>query len=210
MTTLDLGILVSGSGTNLQAILDAVAEGRLDARIRLVVSNVPGVRALERARAAAVPSTVVSHKDFSSREAFDARLASVLREAGVRWVALAGFMRVLSDTFLEHFRDRVLNIHPALLPSFPGIHAQRQALEYGAKLTGCTVHFVDAGVDTGPIILQRAVPILDTDDESTLSARILVEEHRAYVEALTLLSTERVRLVPGTNSKRTRVVVLPS
>jgi len=209
MTTLDLGILVSGSGTNLQAILDAVADQRLDAKLRLVVSNVPGVLALERASAAGVPNTVISHKDFPSRESFDQHLATVLEAAGVRWVALAGFMRVLSGGFLERFRERVVNIHPALLPSFPGIHAQRQALRYGAKLTGCTVHFVDAGVDTGPIILQRAVPILDSDDEATLSARILVEEHRAYVEALTLLSADRIRLLTDPSSERARVVVLP-
>ena len=184
MATLSLGILVSGSGTNLQAILDAVGNGSLDARIQLVVSNRPGAYALERAQRAGVETCCISHKDFDSREAFDAALVDKLQSRSVEWVALAGFMRVLTPVFIQAFPGRVLNIHPALLPSFPGMHAQRQALEYGVKVSGCTVHLIDEGVDTGPIIAQRAVPVLDDDDEPTLAARILEQEHDLYVSVL--------------------------
>jgi phosphoribosylglycinamide formyltransferase 1 len=209
VATLDLGILASGNGSNLQAILDAVAEGSLNARIRLVLSNVAGSPALERAAKAGVPRTVLSHRDYPSREEFDEHLATTLLDAGVTWVALAGFMRVLSPRFLGHFPGRVINIHPALLPAFPGVHAQKQALNYGVKVAGCTVHFVDAGVDTGPIIAQRAVPVLDGDDEDQLGARILEQEHAVFVEVLRWLAADRVRLVAGTATTRSRVVVLP-
>jgi phosphoribosylglycinamide formyltransferase 1 len=190
--TLDLGVLVSGNGTNLQAILDAAAQGSLDARVRVVVSNKPGVRALERAERAGVPARVIVHRDFPSREAFDQALVRELRERGVGWVVLAGFMRVLTPVFLDAFPGRTVNIHPALLPAFPGVNAQKQALEYGVKLTGCTVHFVDGGVDTGPIIAQRAVPVLDGDDEASLSERIHREEHALLVEALRWIAAGRV------------------
>ncbi|HEY5959091.1 MAG TPA: phosphoribosylglycinamide formyltransferase, partial [Polyangiaceae bacterium] len=205
MATLKLGVLVSGSGTNLQAILDAVANAQLDAEVRLVISNVENVFALERARAAGVPHRVISHRDFTSRDVFDLALVDALRSAGVEWVALAGFMRVLTPRFLDAFERRVINIHPALLPAFPGVHAQRQALDYGVKITGCTVHFVDGGVDTGPIIAQRAVPVLDDDDEASLGARILKEEHAAYVEVLGWLAAGRVRVEAGASDKRPRV-----
>jgi phosphoribosylglycinamide formyltransferase-1 len=201
--------LVSGSGSNLQAILDAVADRSLDAEIRLVVSNVPNVRALERAATAGVPHRVVSHRDYPSREAFDQALVEMLRVAGVQWVALAGFMRVLTPTFLSAFERRIVNIHPALLPAFPGVHAQRQALEYGVKVAGCTVHFVDGGVDTGPVIAQRAVPVRDDDDEAKLGARILEQEHAVYVEVLRWLAADRVRVIPAEPGKRARVVVSP-
>jgi phosphoribosylglycinamide formyltransferase 1 len=207
LATLKLGILVSGSGTNLQAIIDAVANRTLDAEIRLVVSNVPEVRALERARIARVPHQVIRHRDFTSREAFDQVLIDELRAAGVEWVALAGFMRVLTNRFLSAFERRVINIHPALLPAFPGVHAQKQALDYGVKFAGCTVHFVDDGVDTGPIIAQRAVPVLDDDDETRLAARILEQEHAVYVEVLRWLAAGRVKVEPGANGTRSRVVV---
>jgi phosphoribosylglycinamide formyltransferase-1 len=209
MTTLKLGVLVSGSGTNLQAILDATAHGAVDAEVRVVISNVPNAFALERARLAGVPQRVISHRDFSSRDVFDQALVDALRDAGVEWVALAGFMRVLTPKFLDAFERRVINIHPALLPSFPGVHAQRQAFEYGVKVAGCTVHFVDGGVDTGPIITQRAVPVLDDDDEASLAARILKEEHRAYVEVLGWLAAGRVHVEPGASGKRPRVVISP-
>jgi phosphoribosylglycinamide formyltransferase 1 len=207
LATLKLGILVSGSGTNLQAIIDAAANRTLDAEIRLVVSNVPEVRALERARMAGVPHRVIRHRDFSGREAFDQALIDELRTAGVEWVALAGFMRVLTNRFLSAFERRVINIHPALLPAFPGVHAQKQALDYGVKFAGCTVHFVDDGVDTGPIIAQRAVPVLDDDDETRLAARILEQEHAVYVEVLRWLAEGRVTVEPGANGARPRVVV---
>lgn len=190
--TITLGVLVSGNGTNLQAILDAIAAGRLDARVALVISNKPGVPALARAERAGVPHLVISHREHPNREAFDAELVRALRGAGVEWVALAGFMRVLSAVFLDAYAGRVINIHPALLPSFPGIDAQRQALEHGVKITGCTVHFVDSGVDTGPIIAQRAVPVLPGDDEATLSQRIHAVEHELYVEVLSDIAAGRI------------------
>jgi phosphoribosylglycinamide formyltransferase-1 len=191
----NVGVLVSGSGTNLQAILDAQARGELgSARVVVVVSNVAGVRALERARAAGVATVVLSHKEYASRQAFDEALVATLRQHGVELVALAGFMRLLTPTFLGAFPQRVVNIHPALLPAFPGIHAQKQALDYGACVTGCTVHFVDEGCDTGPIIAQATVPVLDGDDEAALTTRILTEEHRLYPAAIRAIADGRVHV----------------
>ena len=205
MATLKLGVLVSGSGTNLQAILDATEDGSLDAEVRLVLSNVPGVKSLERAAAAGKRAVVLSHRDFTDREAFDKALVTTLRQAGVEWIALAGFMRVLTPVFLRAFEGRIVNIHPALLPAFPGAHGQRDAFNYGVKVAGCTVHFVDEGVDSGPIIAQRAVPVLDDDTEATLAARILQQEHQVYVEVLRLLAAGRIEIVPGSNGQRNRV-----
>lgn len=206
--TLALGILVSGSGTNLQAVLDATESGRLDARVRLVVSNRPGVLALERAERAGVPTHCLPHQEFASRDAFDDALVGVLRESGAEWIVLAGFMRLLTPRFLRAFEGRVVNIHPSLLPAFPGTRAQEQALHYGVKTTGCTVHFVDDGVDTGPIIGQRAVPVLDDDTVATLTERILVEEHALLVDVLRWLSEDRVRIVPAAGvGQRSRVAV---
>ncbi len=206
MATLELGVLVSGSGSNLQAILDAVAAGALDARVRVVVSNRDDAFALERARRAGVPTRVVRHAEFADRAAFDASLVEVLRGAGASLVVLAGFMRVLTPTLLDAFPGAVVNIHPALLPSFPGVHGQGQALRYGVKIAGCTVHFVDAGTDTGPVIAQAAVPVLDDDDEAALTARILAEEHALLVDVLRWIAAGQVELVPGTASARPRVV----
>ncbi len=166
-----------------------------------MVSNVPTAFALERARRAGVRAVALDHKGFASRVDFEQALREELRRSGVEWVCLAGFMRLLSADFLLEYPGRVLNIHPALLPAFPGLHAQRQALEKGVKIAGCTVHFVDAGTDTGPIIAQAAVPVLPGDDEASLSARILAEEHRLYPLAVRLAVTGKVRL-EGT---RTRV-----
>lgn len=192
---MNVGVLVSGSGTNLQAILDAQARGELGrARVVVVVSNVAGVRALERAAAARVAAEVLSHKAYASRDAFDEALVARLRAHEVELVALAGFMRLLTPTLLGAFPGRVVNIHPALLPAFPGLHAQKQALDYGARVTGCTVHFVDEGCDTGPIIAQAAVPVLDGDDEAALTARILAEEHRLYPAALRAIADGRVQV----------------
>jgi len=191
----NVGVLVSGSGTNLQAILDAERAGELgSAKVVLVLSNVPGVRALERAKAAGVATEVLAHKGFASRQAFDEALIGQLRGHGVELVALAGFMRLLTPAFLGAFPGRVMNIHPALLPAFPGVHSQKQALDYGARVTGCTVHFVDEGCDTGPIIAQAAVPVLDGDDEAALTARILAEEHRLYPAAIRAVADGRVRV----------------
>jgi phosphoribosylglycinamide formyltransferase-1 len=201
-----LGVLVSGSGTNLQAILDAVREGRLDARIAVVVSNVPGVKALDRARAAGVDAVVLDHKEHPDRAAFDAAMVALLRERGVELVVLAGFMRLLTPVFLDAYPMRIVNVHPALLPSFPGVHGQRQALAYGVRVSGCTVHFVDGGTDTGPIIAQAAVPVLEGDDEATLSARILTQEHQLLPRVLQWIAEGRVT-VETSAAARTRVHV---
>lgn len=206
MTT--LGILVSGSGTNLQAILDAVASGKLSAKIGVVLSNIATAKALDRAKGAGVDTAVVDHKAYPSREAFDAAVVEVLRAKGVEYVVLAGFMRLVTPVLLDAFKHRVVNIHPALLPAFPGVNAQKQALAYGVRVTGATVHFVDAGMDTGPIISQVAVPILDTDTEETLRARILEQEHVLLVETLQLIAEGRVEVVqPSEPGARPRVVV---
>ena len=197
MPQLDLGVLVSGRGSNLQAILDAVAEGQLDARVRLVISNQEGAPALDRAARAGVPTQVVSHRAFPDRESFDAALVAALRDAGVSWVVLAGFMRLLTPTFLAAFPDRVVNIHPALSPAFPGVDAQQQALDHGVKLTGCTVHLVDAGADTGPILAQAVAPVLDGDDRETLAARLITLEHALLVKTLGWLGEGRLRLRPA-------------
>lgn len=191
---LTLGILLSGSGTNLQALIDAIDAGRLRARIAVVVSNEPQAQGLVRAAQHGIPTVVVPHRDFPSRAAFDARLVEVLRAHAVELVVLAGFMRLVSRVLLEAFPSAVLNIHPALLPAFPGLHAERQALAHGARITGVTVHFVDEHTDHGPIILQVAVPVLPDDDEDALHRRIQVQEHRAYAAAIQLIAEGRVRV----------------
>jgi phosphoribosylglycinamide formyltransferase-1 len=202
VATLKLGVLVSGRGTNLQAVLDAVAQDRLDGELRVVISNKPNALALERAAQVGVPTCVIEHRRFPSREAFDAALVEKLKSFGVEWVVLAGFMRVLTGVFIGGMQGRIVNIHPALLPSFPGVHAQRQALEYGVKVTGCTVHLIDEGVDTGPILAQRAVPVQDGDTEETLSARILKQEHALLVSVLQGLADGSIE--PPLGKRRTR------
>lgn len=187
-------VLVSGSGTNLQALLDARAAGALAAEIVLVVSNKPGVAALARAASRGVATAVIAHRDFAAREDFDAALVAALRAEGVELVVLAGFLRVLTRVFLDAFPGRVINVHPALLPAFPGLDAQAQALAYGVRVTGATVHFVDAGVDTGPIIAQAPVAVRDDDTVETLRARILREEHRLLVSAVDAVATGRARV----------------
>jgi phosphoribosylglycinamide formyltransferase-1 len=187
-----VGVLVSGRGSNLQALLDACADPAFPAEITLVISNVPGVFALERAEKAGVPTLTIPHKGFPSREAFDAEMDKALRAAGVEIVCLAGFMRLLSTPFAESWRGRMINIHPALLPSFKGLHTHRRAIEAGVKLHGCTVHLVTPELDDGPILVQKAVPVLSQDDEDSLAARVLEQEHKAYPEALRLLAEDRV------------------
>jgi phosphoribosylglycinamide formyltransferase-1 len=182
---LRVGVLVSGGGTNLQALLDACADPAYPAEIALVISNRPEAPGLGVAAAAGIPSAGIPHRD---RRAFAAEAGSLLRESGVELVCLAGFMRIVGPTFLRAFPHRVLNIHPALLPAFPGMHGPRQALAHGVKLAGCTVHFVDEGTDTGPIVAQAAVPVLPDDDEATLAARILEQEHRLYPMAVRLFA----------------------
>ncbi len=203
-----LGVLASGSGTNLQAILDAVAHGTLQARIAVVVSNVASAQALDRARAAGIEALVISHKAYADRESFDAAVVTALRERDVDLVVLAGFMRLVTSVLLDAFPMRIVNVHPALLPAFPGVHAQRQAFDYGVRIAGCTVHFVDRGTDTGPIIAQSAVPVLDGDDEHALRERILAEEHALLPRVLQWIAEGRVRVEPAaTPAGRTRVRV---
>ncbi|HVZ21833.1 MAG TPA: phosphoribosylglycinamide formyltransferase, partial [Vicinamibacterales bacterium] len=182
-----IGVLISGRGSNLQALIDATRDGRLDAEIAVVISNVDHVQGLERARAAGIEAICLSHRGWRSRDEYDRALARELTARGVALVCLAGFMRLVGAPLLEAFPRAILNIHPSLLPAFPGVDAQGQALAHGVKVSGVTVHFVDANLDAGPIILQRTVPVLDDDTTETLAARILVEEHRAYPDAVTLV-----------------------
>jgi len=191
---LALGVLLSGSGTNLQALIDAIDDGTLDARIAVVVSNVANAGGLERARRHGLATVVLRHGDASSREAYDARVVDALREHGVSLVVLAGFMRLVTTVLLRAYPARVLNIHPALLPAFPGLHAERQALAHGARITGVTVHFVDEETDHGPILAQAAVPVLPDDTEETLHARIQRQEHRLYPFAIQLIAAGRVHV----------------
>ena len=186
------GALISGAGTNLQAILDRIAAGRLDASLRLVVSNRPGAAGLARATAAGVPTRVIDHRSFAAREDFDRAVVEALRAAGVELVVLAGFDRLVTRTFVDAFPMRIMNVHPALLPAFPGLHGQRQALEYGAKIAGASVHFVDEQTDHGPIILQGAVAVEPDDTEESLRARILAVEHEIYPAAIQLFAEGRI------------------
>jgi phosphoribosylglycinamide formyltransferase-1 len=195
-----VGVLASGGGTNLQAILDACAARRIQAEVAVVVSNVPSAGALERARQAGVATEVLPSKGVTDREAYDRRLVEVLRGHRVDLVCLAGYMRLVTPAFLRAFGPtpetrgcpRVLNVHPGLLPSFPGLHAQRQCVEYGARFAGCTVHFVDEGTDTGPVIAQAVVAVEPGDDEETLARRILEQEHRLYPQAIQWLAEGRL------------------
>ena len=189
-----IAVLVSGSGSNLQAIIDASERGEIPCRVGVVVSNKADAYGLVRARNHGIPTDVVDHRAFESREAFDARLVEVVRASGAELVCLAGFMRVVTPVFLRAFPHRILNIHPALLPSFPGTHGPRQALQYGVRFSGCTVHFLDEGVDTGPVIVQAVVPVYEDDTEETLAARILKEEHRIYPMAIRLFFQGRLEL----------------
>ena len=196
MKKLRVGVLASGRGSNLQAIIDRSLRGDIDVELAVVLSDVADAEALERARAAGVSAVHIPPGRFKTKlePEIEARYVEELERHGVEVIALAGFMRILHDEFLERYAGRIVNIHPSLLPSFPGLRAQKQAFEYGAKWSGATVHFVDAGVDTGPIILQAAVPVRDDDTPDTLAARILEEEHRIYPEALQLLAEGRIRV----------------
>lgn len=187
-----IGVLVSGRGSNLQAIMDNIAAGKLPLEIEIVISDQAGALALERAAKAGIKTLTVARKLCASKEEFEAKIDAALSAAGCELVVLAGFMRILSAAFVNKWHHRIINIHPALLPSFPGLHGQGQAVAYGVKISGCTVHFVDEGTDSGPIILQKAVPVLDDDTEDSLAARILVEEHKALPEALKLWAEGRL------------------
>jgi phosphoribosylglycinamide formyltransferase-1 len=197
-----LGVLASGRGSNLQAILDAIAAGRCPARVAVVVSDRKDAPVLEHARQAGARAVHLDPRSYPDRTAFDDAIAMILDAEGVQLVCLAGYMRVLSAAFVRRYPARLLNVHPALLPAFPGLHAQRQALDRGVKVAGATVHFVDEGVDTGPIVLQAAVPVLDDDTEATLAARILAEEHRLYPEAVRLYAEGRLDVTGGRVSVR--------
>ena len=194
MERLKIAVLASGSGSNLQAIIDEIKSGFLPVELALVLSDKPQSYALQRAEAAGVPTKVLLPADFASREDYDAELVRLLKASGAEAVALAGYMRLVTPVFLQAFPHRVLNIHPALLPSFPGLHGQRQAFEYGVKVAGCTVHFVDEGMDSGPIILQAPVPVLEDDDADSLAARILEQEHIIYPLALRLLAEGKLHI----------------
>jgi len=190
----NIGVLVSGSGSNLQSIIDHIEAGTLDAEIRIVISNNPDAFALERCRKHQICAMFVDHRQFDSRENYDRQTIAILKSSGVELVVMAGFMRLLSPEFFRAFPRRIMNIHPALLPAFPGIHVQKKAVEYGVKFAGCTVHFADEGVDTGPIIIQSVVPVYEDDTADTLAARILKEEHRIYPQAIQYYAEGRIEI----------------
>ncbi len=187
LTVPNIGVLISGRGSNLQALIDAIAAGRLPARIAVVISNNPGAQGLERARRAGIETVTRNHRDFRSRDTFDAALARELRSRSIRLVCLAGFMRLIGAPMLEAFPNAILNVHPSLLPAFPGVSAQAQAIVHGVKVTGATVHLVTGELDGGPIIMQAAVTVNEDDTEESLAARILAEEHRIYPEAVRIV-----------------------
>lgn len=191
---LKVAVLISGGGTNLQALIDACAEPGYPAEIVLVISNKADAFGLTRAKNAGIPYKIINHKGFSSREEFDKSMSAEIRASGAEFVCMAGFMRLLSEWFVDEWHNKLINIHPSLLPSFKGIDAQKQALDAGVKLAGCTVHFVRKEMDAGPIIIQAAVPVLPNDTAATLSARILHEEHKCYAESLKLIGEDRVKI----------------
>jgi len=190
-----IGVLISGSGTNLQAIIDAIEAGKLDAKIEVVLSNKADAYGLVRARNHRIPTEVLNHKNFSSREAYDEALVALLDGRGVELVVLAGFMRLLSPVFVKAYSNRIMNIHPALLPAFPGLNVQQKAVEHGARFSGCTVHFVNEECDQGPIIIQAVVPVFPDDTGETLAARILEQEHRIYPRAIQLFAERRLKVI---------------
>ncbi|MCW2278636.1 phosphoribosylglycinamide formyltransferase [Heliophilum fasciatum] len=190
--TLQLAVMASGRGSNLQAVIEAIDAGRLDAHVVMVLANKADAYALTRAKERGIPAVFLDPKAYGTREDYDRAAAAQLRQAGAEALLLAGYMRIVTASLINAFAGRVLNIHPSLLPSFPGLHAQRQALDYGVRYSGCTVHFVDEGLDSGPIICQAVVPVEPGDTEATLAARILTEEHRILPEALQLIAQGRV------------------
>lgn len=210
-----IGVLISGSGTNLQAIIEAIEAKRLDAVIQVVISNREGVFGLVRAKNHGIPTEVLDHREFSTREAFDQAVIEILQARQVELVILAGFMRLLSPVLVRAFSNRIMNIHPALLPAFPGLHVQKKAVEHGVRFSGCTVHFVDEECDEGPIIIQGVVPVYPDDTAETLSARILKLEHQVYPKAIQLYSEGRLKVagrrvfVEGLIKEEGQVLTLP-
>jgi len=194
MSKLKLAVMISGRGSNLQALIDACATPGFPAEIILVLSNRPGAKGLDRATEAGIPTKVIDHKNFTDRAAFDAEMTAAMEGAGTDLVCLAGFMRLLSDEFVDHWRDRMINIHPSLLPAFKGLDVQERVLERGARFAGCTVHYVRKEMDTGPIIVQAVVPVLADDTPDDLAARILVREHEIYPLAVRLIAEGRVSI----------------
>lgn len=191
---LRIGVLISGRGSNLQALLDACADGRIPGQVVVVIADKPGAYGLERARKAGVEAIFLDPASYDSKNGYNAALAGALQERGAGLVCLAGYMRIVRKSLLAAYEGRMLNIHPSLLPAFPGLEAQRQALEHGVKVTGCTVHFVSAGMDEGPIVMQATVPVLEHDSVESLTERILAEEHRIYPEAVRLFAEGRLKV----------------
>lgn len=194
MTKENLGILCSGRGSNLQSIIENIENGNINAEIKIVLTDKPNAMALTRAENAGIKAVCVNRKEFETREAFEEALLKELKAANVTLVILAGFMRLLSPLFVRAYEGRIMNIHPALLPAFQGAHAHRDVLNYGVKISGCTVHFVDEGMDSGPIILQEAVPVMDDDTEETLATRVLNVEHKIYPEAIRLFVEGKLKI----------------
>jgi phosphoribosylglycinamide formyltransferase-1 len=191
---LNLGILISGRGSNLQAIIDACEGGKIPAKVAVVISNNPDALGLERAKKHNIPTAVFNPQDFADKNTYELEIVKTLKQHDVGLVCLAGYMRIVGTVLLEHYPSKIINIHPSLLPAFPGLHAQRQALEHGVTVTGCTVHFVDDGCDTGPIIIQSAVPIKEKDTEETLSERILQQEHGIYPLAIEFIAKDKLKI----------------
>ena len=189
-----IGVLVSGRGTNLQAIIDAIENGEVDARISLVLSNQPDAPALDRANKHGIESMWLDPKQFSGKKEYDRAVAGKLKEKGVDLVCLAGYMRILGPEFIRTFEGKIINIHPSLLPAFPGLNVQQQTIDYGVKFSGCTVHFVNEEVDAGPIILQAVVPVHESDDAESLAERILIQEHLIYPRAIQLIAENRLHI----------------
>lgn len=192
--TLQLGVLASGRGSNFQAIIDEIQKGNLSASIRVLITDNPSAYAIERAKKNNIEFLILAPKDFQSKNEYYEKIADELKKREIDLVILAGFMRIVGKPLIDAFPFRIMNIHPALLPSFPGLHAQKQAVEYGVKISGCTVHFVDEGMDTGPIIIQAAVPVFHNDSEGSLAQRILEQEHKIYPEAIRLFSEGRLEV----------------
>ena len=191
---INIGVLASGRGTNLQAIIEAIEGGKIEGRISIVISDNSDAYALKRAKQYNIDTRYINFKSYKNREDYDKEIIKALEEKKIDLVVLAGYMRILSPFFINAYKNKIMNIHPALLPSFPGLHAQRQAVEYGAKVSGCTVHFVDEGVDSGPIVLQKSVEVKDDDTEELLEERILKEEHQIYPKAIQLFSEGRLMI----------------
>lgn len=200
---LNLGVLVSGSGSNLQAIIDNIEQRKLKSKIAVVISNNKDAFSIERAKKHNISFEIIEHHQYNKREDFDKKIVETLKSYNVDLVIMAGFLRVITKILLDAYPMKIMNIHPALLPSFPGLHVQKKALDYGCKFAGCTVHFADEGVDSGPIIIQGVVPILDSDDEDTLSKRILKVEHKIYSTAIKLYEDGRIRI------KNRKVIIDP-